>query len=261
MPPGRSLNSHKGTFGHLGIIAGNTGFHGAACLAARGALRSRPGLVSVFTPAHGAVAAHLQESMVHPWSPAVVGPMSNCTAIMAGPGLAGSDLPETVPNVVRNLWVQSDLPMIADASALDWLPKGERLTDAIRVITPHPGEAARMLGVGASDVQADRFDATRRLAAQYECTVVLKGRHTLIGQAEGPMLVNSSGNPGLARGGSGDVLAGFLAGFLAQPQFVSRAVQAIAYAVWKHGRSGDELEGRGRYWGMDELIQGLGEWN
>ena len=261
MPPRRALGSHKGTYGHLGIIAGNTGYHGAACLASRAALRARPGLLSVFTPAYNAVAAHLQEAMVHPWSPAITTPMSGCTAILAGPGLAGENLPDSLTNVVRDLWVHSDNPMIVDASALGWLPKGERQTEAVRVITPHPGEAARMLGAGVDEVQSDRFTATRRLAVQFDCTAVLKGRHTLIGQAEGPMLVNSTGNPGLGRGGSGDVLAGFLAAHLAQPQFQARSIQAIAYAAWKHGQAADKLESEGRYWGMDGLIDGLGEWN
>jgi len=261
MPPRRSLSSHKGTYGHLGIIAGNTGYHGAACLASRAALRARAGLLSVFTTAYDVVAAQVQEAMVHPWSPAVATPMSGCTAILAGPGLAGEDLPDSLANVVKDLWARSNNPMIVDASALDWLQKGPRPSKAIRVITPHPGEAARMLGVGTDEVQGDRFMAARRLATQFDCTVVLKGRHTLIGQAEGPMLVNSTGNPGLGRGGSGDVLVGFLAAHLAQPQFQARSIQAIAYAVWKHGRAADDLEGEGRYWGMGDLIDGLGEWN
>lgn len=257
MPPARSPSGHKGAFGHVGIIAGSTGYHGAACLCARGALRARPGLVSVFTPAYQAVAAQLQSPMVHPWNTDVSQPLSSCTALVVGPGLAGPDVPESLRNVVRELWRESASPIIADASALDWLTAGEVPENSIRILTPHPGEAARLLDCEPSEIQQDRLAATQKLAENLRATIVLKGRHTMIGQGDGPVLVNSTGNSGLGQGGSGDVLAGFLGGFLAQPQFHDRVIQATAFAVWQHGHAADRLEATGRYWGMDALIDAL----
>ena len=258
MPPDRMPSSHKGVHGHLGIVAGSTGYHGAACLCARAALRARPGLVSVFTPAYQAVASHLQSTMVHPWNTDLVEPMSACTAMVIGPGLAGPDVPDSLRTVACQLWRESSMPIICDASALDWLPVGETPENATRVMTPHPGEAARMLNCTTGNIQQDRFAATRQLAKIQAATIVLKGRHTIIGQADGPVLVNPTGNSELAQGGSGDVLAGFLGGLLAQPQFHDRAVQAIAYAAWQHGHAADQLAANGQYWGMDELIITLG---
>ena len=260
MPPKRSPSGHKGTYGHLGIIAGSTGYHGAACLSARAALRSRPGLVSVFTPAYQAVASHLQSPMVHPWTADIIKPMSICTAMVIGPGLAGPDVPEDLRTVACQLWRESLMPMIGDASALDWLPCGATPENTTRILTPHPGEAARMLKCKPTEIQQDRLAAARQLANIYDSTIVLKGRHTIIGQDDGPVLVNPTGNSGLSQGGSGDVLVGFLGGLLAQPQFNDRAVQAIAYAVWHHGKAADRLASGGDYWGQDDLICALGKY-
>ena len=150
------------------------------------------------------------------------------------------------------------MPIIGDASALDWLPSGKTPENSTRVLTPHPGEAARMLKCKPDEIQKDRLGAARQLATTYDATIVLKGRHTIIAQTDGPVLVNSTGNPGLGQGGSGDVLTGFLGGLLAQPKFRERAIQAVAYAVWQHGRTADQLEGKNIYWGMNELIDALG---
>lgn len=258
MPPERMSSGHKGVYGHLGNIAGSTGYHGAACLSVRAALRARPGLVSVFTPAYQAVASHLQSAMVHPWTHDIVKPMSACTAMVVGPGLAGPDVPDNLRAVACQMWSESLMPIIGDASALDWLPSGKTPENSTRVLTPHPGEAARMLKCKPDEIQKDRLGAARQLATTYDATIVLKGRHTIIAQIDGPVLVNSTGNPGLGQGGSGDVLTGFLGGLLAQPKFRERAIQAIAYAVWQHGRTADQLEGKNIYWGMNELIDALG---
>lgn len=259
-PPPRPVDGHKGTFGHLAIFAGSVGYHGAAVLAARGALRAMPGLVSVFTTerAYPAVAAQLAQPMVHPWTPETRLPES-CSAILFGPGLAGADVsPELVRETVR-LWAESPLPVIADASALDWLPPGDTPVGAVRVITPHPGEAARMLGRTTAEVQADRPDAVRTLACDWGgCWVVLKGRHTLVGRDAAKLFLNSSGNPQLAQGGSGDVLAGFLGGGLAQPGRRADVGRAIHHAVWEHGRAADALSAQRPVWEMAELLSSLG---
>ena len=259
-PPPRPVAGHKGTFGHLVILAGSQGYHGAAVLAARGALRAMPGLVSVFTTerAYALVAAQLAQAMVHPWVEGASLPKS-CSAILIGPGLAGVDvLPALVQEAVR-LWQESPLPVIADASALAWLPRGPTHAGALRVVTPHPGEAAAMLGITKAGVLTDREGTLREIArSRGDCWVVLKGRHTLVGRADGELFVNSSGNPQLAQGGSGDVLAGYLGGWLAQSLLRDDTGLIIRHAVWEHGHTAEVLSARQQAWEMAELVQLLG---
>ena len=260
-PPARPMTSHKGDFGHLGIIAGSLGCHGAAVLAARGAMRAQPGLITVVTPAdvYVPVASQLSQPMVYPWSASAADKLLGCTALLVGPGLAGENLPREIKNEVVRLWHESPVPVIADASALDMLPSEPVATKVLRVITPHPGEAARLLGTTAAEVQSGRLQALRKLAGQHGGTVVLKGSQTLVGGVEGQVAVNSTGNPHLAQGGSGDVLAGFISGWLAQPacQSPPLAGMAIRYAVWRHGQAADRMPGQLDGWGAEELIRHL----
>src|SRR5439155_8319509 len=135
-------------------------------------------------------------------------------------------------NIVRRLWRDCELPIVADASALDWLATQPVPRHAIRVITPHPGEAARMLNVSTRRIQSNRLHALQELSRRHHnCRVVLKGHQTLVGRAEAEIFVNPSGNPHLAQGGSGDVLAGFIAGFLAQPSMRADVDKMVRYAV------------------------------
>jgi len=254
----RAPGAHKGDHGHLAIIAGSAGYHGAAVISARAALRARPGLVSVFTPSYQAVAAHLQSVMVHSWSQECVSALSRSSAVLIGPGLAGSNVDSSLKTLAHNLWRESVKPIIVDASALDWLPKDAGPSGSPRIITPHPGEAARLLGCSVEQVQEDRVKSARDLAGLYQATVLLKGRHTIIAQSEGPVLFNSTGSAGLAQGGSGDVLAGYLSALMAQPSFHKRTIQAAAYSVWRHGLCADSLDESNVYWGMEDLIQELG---
>jgi len=158
------------------------------------------------------------------------------------------------------LWRTSPLPVIADASALDWLPAGGNFGHALRVITPHPGEAARLLSVSTEAIQTDRVGSLRRLSARFgNCFVVLKGHQTLVGRNEGEVFFNSSGNSFLAQGGSGDVLAGYLAGLLAQPRWQPDALRTIRYAVWEHGSCADRLCREKSNWTIDDLASVLGE--
>jgi NAD(P)H-hydrate epimerase len=151
------------------------------------------------------------------------------------------------------------MPVVADASGLDWLESGPVSADAIRVITPHPGEAGRILGSSAASVQADRLSALRELSRRLgNCFVVLKGHQTLVGCATGPVFVNSSGNPWLAQGGSGDLLGGFLAGLLAQPDWQKDPMTAIRYAVWQHGAAADRLAETQSNWTVEDLSGQLG---
>ncbi|MDB6026096.1 MAG: Bifunctional NAD(P)H-hydrate repair enzyme [Verrucomicrobiales bacterium] len=258
-PPPRPVIAHKGSFGHLAIVAGSVGYHGAAVLCARGALRAQPGLVSVFTPenVYVPVASQLQAAMVHPWKPGASLP-ANCTALLFGPGLASKDLPAECKSELQHLWQTSPLPVIVDASALDWIPNGRVDSHALRVITPHPGEAARKLNCSTDAVQSDRVASLRELSRRYgKCWVVLKGHQTLIGRDVGGISINPSGNPYLAQGGSGDLLAGLLAGLMAQPTLQTVAEQTLRYGVWRHGSVADQLNETTRPWTVEELASVL----
>lgn len=259
-PPTRPVESNKGTFGHVVIVAGSMGYHGAAVLAARGALRARPGLVTVIPQSsiYQGVASQLEAAMVHPWRAGWRLP-GNVTAILYGPGLADTSLPSALWDELRHAWQTAPIPIIVDASALDRLPAGPISTSAIRLITPHPGEAARLLHTTVAEIQSDRFQAVQRLSAQFgDCWVILKGRHSLIGRSGGDVYINSSGNPYLAQGGSGDVLAGFLAGLSAQSILSSDPLQLIRYAVWQHGAVADFLNTSRSNWTVDELADQIG---
>jgi len=259
-PPRRPVDSHKGSFGHLAIFAGSTGFHGAAVLAARGALRAMPGLVTVFTTERVfvPVASQLQQAMVQSWTPRS-GLPGSCTAALMGPGLAGEDVTAELKAEVARLWREAEFPVVADASALDWLPRGALREGATRVMTPHPGEAARLLGCSNAEVQADRPLALRELSRRWgNCFVALKGHQSLAGRSEGALFINPTGNAGLAQGGTGDVLAGFLGGVLAQPAAQADALQAVRFAMFRHGRAADALAASRRTWDVEDLLGALG---
>jgi NAD(P)H-hydrate epimerase len=260
LPPRRSVSGHKGSFGHLAIVAGSRGYHGAAVLVARGAQRAQPGLVTlcVREEIYFPVAAQLQAVMVRPYRAEPVLP-DNCTAIVVGPGLAASDLPESLTNWVEHLWRESPLAVIVDASALGWLPPGATTAKALRVMTPHPGEAARLLQISTADVQRQRFGAVHRLSERFGgCHVVLKGHQTVIGSSRSELRVNCSGNPHLGQGGSGDLLAGYIGGLLAQPAHQSDPLQALSFAVWQHGAAADRLQAAHPGWVVEDLALALG---
>ena len=272
-PPRRSVAGHKGTFGHLGIIAGSFGFHGAAVLAARAAQRAQPGLVTLFTQesVYHVVATQLQAAMVNLWTPDMKLP-DTVSAILVGPGLAAPGLADVMsPTTTRRIWRDSLLPVVVDASTLDWLPMGPSAKNAIRVLTPHPGEAARLLNMTNQQVQTNRPKALREISRRFgNCWVVLKGHQTLVGRSaglrsngasspqDGEVFVNPSGNPHLAQGGSGDVLAGYLAGLLAQRPLHADIGKLIRFAVWQHGAAADQLQAARANWVIEDLIGELG---
>ena len=259
-PPPRMAASHKGTYGHLVIVAGSVGYHGAAVLAARGAQRAQPGLITLYTAgaAYSPVASHLQAVMVSPWWTDPDLPHVS-SAVLVGPGLASRDVPEDLKRWVRQMWRGSNLPMVVDASALNWLRSESVPRNSLRVVTPHPGEAARILGVAPKDVQANRLGTLRRLSENLgHAFVVLKGHQTLIGRAGASTFVNPSGNPYLAQGGSGDVLSGYIAGLLAQPTLQRDPLTLLRYAVWQHGFAADKLQAARNNWVVEDLVQELG---
>jgi len=258
-PPPRSASGHKGTFGHLAILAGSLGFHGAGVLAARGAQRAQPGLISLYTHEHSflAIASQLQAVMVKLWESSKL--PENFSAYLIGPGLSAPDLPEEMKSFMRRLWRDSLLPVVVDAGALDWMMQENHRKTSIRVITPHAGEAARLWRCTPQTIQANRVQAVRGLSEQHgHCWVVLKGHQTLIGRSSGEIYVNGSGNPLLGQGGSGDVLAGFIAGLLAQPQSHLDVGRTLSYAVWQHGAAADALLATRRNWIIEELVNELG---
>jgi NAD(P)H-hydrate epimerase len=259
-PPVRAVAGHKGTYGHLAIIAGSVGFHGAAVLAAKGAERAQPGLITLHThePVYHSVSAQLRQTMVSPTLPATR-QLGNYSALLAGPGLGAPDAKEFAEAIVRQAWREAQVPVVIDASALDWLGADSFPKNAIRVVTPHPGEAARILRSTSSAAQVDRVATLRQVSRRLNnCIVVLKGHQTLVGRSIGEIFVNSSGNPHLAQGGSGDLLGGYIAGLLAQPSLRSDPIHTVRYAVWQHGASADHLQSRSRNWTIDELSQELG---
>jgi hydroxyethylthiazole kinase-like uncharacterized protein yjeF len=259
-PPPRPNAGHKGDFGHLAIVAGSAGYHGAGVLTARGAQRAQPGLITLYTQeaVYGVVAAQLQAVMVSVWRANLKLPGEHRT-VLIGPGLAAENLPQELKAMAQSIWRRSPAPVVVDASALAWLPRDALPAGPVRVVTPHPGEAGRLLGCPAAEVQADRPRALREISRHLgDCWVVLKGQQTLIGRSTGPILVNSSGNPHLAQGGSGDVLAGFLAGLLAQPPLQADAGRTISYAVWQHGAAADRLTEMRNNWIIEELVEEIG---
>ena len=260
-PPRRSVETHKGSFGHLAIVAGSFGFHGAAVLAARGAQRARPGLITLFTldKVYHSIASQLQAVMVSLWNAKFEFSEKSFSAVLIGPGLAAHDVPHEMSAGLRWLWHNSPLPIIVDASALDWLPLDSGRHNAVRLITPHPGEAARLLKSTTQDAQFNRRETLKKLSGQFgDCFVALKGHQTLVGKSEGGIFVNPSGNPHLAQGGSGDLLSGYLAGLLAQPGLQTDPLRTIRFGVWQHGASADLLDKIQPNWVVEDLAEKLG---
>lgn len=238
----RRRDAHKGDFGHVLVVGGAPGFSGAARLAGEGALRAGAGLVSVAT--HPAHAAHLNigrpELMVRGMvDPREMSPLlERASAVAIGPGLGRE--PWGIGLIERVL--AAGKPLVMDADALNWLAEARVRRDDW-VLTPHPGEAARLLGCSPAEVQADRFSALRHLKDLYGGTIVLKGAGTLVlGPSRRPPGVCSQGNPGMASGGSGDVLTGMLAALLGRgldPE------DAAAAAVCLHAAAGDRAAADG----------------
>jgi NAD(P)H-hydrate epimerase len=253
--------SHKGDFGHVLVIGGSRSKPGAAAMAGLAALRAGAGLVTVASASSALpmIAAHAPEIMPEPLPETSEGAIAaralerllelaqNKDVIALGPGLGTH--PETV-EVVRRLFTELPQPVVVDADGLNALAgtpfRGE---GKIRILTPHPGEMARLAGLSTREVQADRVGIARSFATERQVTLVLKGYRTLIATPDGRVRVNPTGGPGLASGGSGDILTGALAGLLAQ--FPSDAVRAAAAAVYLHGLAGELGAAE---WGEQALI-------
>jgi len=249
--PERAPSSHKGTFGHAGIIAGSVGKTGAAALAARAALRVGAGLVTVATPSsvNDVLEAKLLEAMTMPLPETkartlarsgldrVLAFMQARTAIAIGPGL--STHPETV-ELVQSLMKHLDRPSVLDADALNAMTgRASLLTECKTppILTPHPGEMARLeIDATPQTVNADRIGTARRFARERGVFIVLKGARTVVARPDGLVAICPTGNPGMATAGTGDVLTGMIVGLLAQrvPPW-----EAACAATYFHGSAGD----------------------
>lgn len=254
--PVRMPDAHKGDFGRVLIVAGSLGMSGAPSLAAMGALRSGAGLVHLSVPADIAVevSARHAEVMVHsapePATSAILEMAEQCQAAVVGPGMSCSD---RTTAIVDALIARARMPLVLDADAVNVMAgraHALQLAQAPVVLTPHPGELGRLLGVGADEINRDRLGWARRAALETGATVVLKGARTVIADQSGEAYVNPTGNPGMATAGMGDVLAGVVGSLCAQGLGGLAAGHCSTYL---HGLAGD-FAARER--GMDGMAAG-----
>ncbi len=262
--PVRAATAHKGTFGHVLVVAGSPGKTGAATMTALAALRSGAGLVTVAVPESlnpiletkltEAMTAPLPETDTHCLGWAALEPLERLaegkSAIAIGPGLGGH---AETRRLVQELVQRLTLPIVIDADGLNALAGDlDRVAGGpgARVLTPHPGECARLLGVDTATIVRDRLRVARETAATTGSVLVLKMAGTLVGDPEGRVTVNPTGNPGMATGGTGDVLTGVIAALLAQGAPAALAARAGAFV---HGRAGDLAAAR---LGQEALLAG-----
>ncbi len=256
MIPRRLRNTHKGSYGHVLILAGSADYPGAPTLALAGAVRSGVGLATAYVPGSLAisVSAALPDAIVRSAPATPAGTMSaafwdhlrprlsDYSAILIGPGMTPHP---DVRTLVERLLVECRVPLVLDADALNVLEgDAARVAEAAGpvILTPHPGEMGRLLGCSTAVVQEDREAASRKAIEKTSAIVALKGAGTLVGAPGRPLHLNLSGNPGMAKGGTGDVLAGLIAGLAGQGLEPFDAVRA---GVYLHGQAGDSVALRG----------------
>ena len=273
--PTRVQESHKGSYGHLLAVAGSRRYRGAASLTAEGALRTGAGIVTLASvePVLAAVTARLPECCLLPCQENEAGGISagarddlsraleKATVLLMGPGLGNT---VDTRALVRRLVGEARGTVVLDADALNaaaaLLAEGEPIPRPAGslILTPHPGEMSRLTGLSAAEIAADPAGIAARYAERWECTLVLKGHRTLIAAPDGRMWQNTTGNAGLSRGGSGDVLAGMVSGLSACGL---PAPEAAACAVWLHGAAADRTADRLGQYGMlpHDLLTDLGQ--
>jgi NAD(P)H-hydrate epimerase len=248
--PERKSSNHKGDFGRVLVVAGSKGMLGAAMLTATAALKSGSGLVTLAVPAscHDTVAGKIPEIMTIALPDTngaiatealeiILESLAKVDVLAIGPGL--SQNPETI-NFVQQLLLRVRIPTVVDADAINALARNTELLQQIEtplVITPHPGEMARLLDATTAEVQEQRFYLAQQCAEAWGCTVLLKGARTIIAEPNGVIYINPTGNQGMATAGSGDVLTGIIAGLVAQGMDVTKAAATAAYL---HGMAGDK---------------------
>ncbi|MFH1198864.1 MAG: NAD(P)H-hydrate dehydratase [Candidatus Omnitrophota bacterium] len=252
----RKLNAHKGDFGHVLIIAGSSRFSGAAVLCAEAALRCGSGLVTLGIPKginSAIIKIKPKEVMTLPLPETKEGNLGSgaykkvidfikkVDILVVGPGLGQE---ATTKSLVRKLVAKADKPLVIDADGLNALAGYLNILESqvishksqVKVLTPHSGEMARLVGISVAQIQANRGVIAKKFAKDYKVIIVLKGHNTVVTDYQGNFYINKTGNPGMATAGSGDVLSGIIAAFLAQGL---SAFEAAKYAVYLHGLSGD----------------------
>lgn len=250
----RTPASHKGRFGHVLLIGGDRGFGGAILLSAQSALRSGAGMVSVATRSEHVPAAltRIPEAMVLGTSSAnqLMGLLQKVSVLVVGPGLGQAAWGRSLLSAAAN----APLPQVWDADALNLLAEERVALPKDCVITPHPGEAARLLGISTAQVQADRPGAAHALSKKYTAVVVLKGAGSLIASPDGRLAVCHQGHPAMATAGLGDVLAGLVGALLAQGM---ATFDAACLAVWLHANAGARQGKFGRGLAASDLIPAI----
>jgi len=248
--PARPFDGHKGTFGTVVVVAGSVGYTGAAALTAVAALRSGAGLVYLGVPSslNDIMETKLTEVITRPLAETVARSLSpeslpdirallkGADVLALGPGISRD---QETQSLVRSIVAEMRVPCVIDADGLNALTPesiGQRAGDAPVVMTPHPGEMARLAGCSVREVLADREGVARAVAAKARATVALKGVGSIVAAPSGELYMNPTGNSGLASGGTGDVLTGIIAAFLGQGV---EATRAAALGAFVHGLAGD----------------------
>lgn len=248
--PRRKTGAHKGELGHAFIIAGSCGYTGAAYLASQAAVLAGSGLVTlaIAKSLYPVLASKLTEAMVRPFFETRDGSLSlmaereieafseKTDVLAVGPGISQN---RETQGLTRNLAGKINKPMVIDADgivALSGNLDALKAHPSARVLTPHPGEMARLTGTSVEEVQANRKDVALNFASLYNTVLVLKGHETVVAAPDGGLYINQTGNPGMAKGGTGDVLTGIIAAFIAQG---CKEFTASVLGVYFHGLAGD----------------------
>ncbi len=261
MLPVRRRDANKGDFGRVLIISGSRGMTGAGCLTARAALRSGAGLVYLGVPSGlwHVYASSVTEAITVPLDDDGTGRLSvslidkidalieKKDVIAIGPGLSVND---SIVEIVKSIIKKAQVPLVIDADALNAVSADVSMLKHLKVpavVTPHPGEMSRLTGIDIADIQDNRQEIAREFAARWNVITVLKGSKTVVAKPDGTLFLNTTGNPGMATAGSGDVLTGIIAGLIGQGM---KPEDAAVAGVYIHGLAGDEACSKKGEYGM-----------